>query len=141
VQARARAALGAASSLDGRPDAKTKSGHRAGDLRRLAAESADVLDKHGLDCGRAWALLLRAAVELLAENRAAALAHLRSAVDAFDRCEMKLYREGARWCLGNLLGPASGTELVREAENWMTGQGILNPAAMARMLAPGLTPG
>jgi hypothetical protein len=36
------------------------------------------------------------------------------------------------------LDEAHGEELIRQADQWMAAQGIKNPAAMTRMLAPGL---
>jgi hypothetical protein len=49
---------------------------------------------------------------------------------------MKLYAAGARRRLGTLQGDR-GRALVREAEEWMTGQTIRNPRFMTRMIAPG----
>jgi tetratricopeptide (TPR) repeat protein len=138
IQARARAALGAATLLEGRGnDARTAGKHTSKTLRRVVTDAADQLNEHGLGCGRAWASLLRASVSRLEKEDSAAVSHLRQAIEQFDECEMRLYREAARYCLGNLLGSREGMELVQQAERWMNGQGIVNPAATVRMIAPG----
>ena len=62
---------------------------------------------------------------------------LHDAVDRFDRADMQLYAAVARRRLGTLQDGAGGRELKRRAEEWMAGQGIKNPVAMTRMLAPG----
>jgi hypothetical protein len=52
---------------------------------------------------------------------------------------MKWYAAITRHHLGALRGDERGSELVREAETWMTEQAIRNPAAIVRMLAPGFS--
>jgi hypothetical protein len=61
---------------------------------------------------------------------------LTDAVGIFDRADMKLYAAGARRRLGEVRGEHGGG-LLREAEEWMTAQGIRNPRSMTRMIAPG----
>ena len=77
-----------------------------------------------------------AAVASQAGDREAAAQRLATAVDAFDRADMKMYAAGARRRLGLLRGDL-GRPLVSEAEEWMAGQAILNPPSMTRMIAPG----
>jgi hypothetical protein len=51
---------------------------------------------------------------------------------------MGLYAAAARYRLGALLGGDAGGATQREAARWMTGQGVVAPAAMAAMLVPGV---
>jgi hypothetical protein len=83
------------------------------------------------------ALLLDAAVASLEGRTALALHCLHAAVDRFDRADMQLYAAVARRRLGTLQDGTGGRELTQRAEEWMAGQGIKNPVAMTRMLAPG----
>jgi hypothetical protein len=96
-----------------------------------------LLDKHGLPAGKAWASLLRATVEKQRANRSRAERHLSSALDAFDTAEMKLYREGTRYCLGELSSNGHGADLKARASAFMSEQEIANPRRMVHMLAAG----
>jgi hypothetical protein len=58
-------------------------------------------------------------------------------VAAFDGLGTRLYADAARRRLGELLGGEQGRALVAQANSWMTGQNIHNPARMTAMLAPG----
>src|SRR5262249_53890297 len=53
---------------------------------------------------------------------------LLGAVDAFDRNGMGLYAAAARRRLSMLVG--DGARYVRDADAWMSGEGIVNPARM-----------
>jgi tetratricopeptide (TPR) repeat protein len=83
------------------------------------------------------ALLLRAGIAYLDDDRPRALSCLHEAVDRFDRADMKLYAAVARRRIGALQGDASARAIQRRAEEWMDAQHIRNPTAMTRMLAPG----
>jgi hypothetical protein len=99
------------------------------DARRIAAENM------------AWSdpvsLLLNAAV-VWCEGRAdMALDHLSRAIAAFDRAEMPLYAAVTRRRLGALVTGDRRHQLLRQADEWMAGQDVRNPALITRMLAPG----
>ena len=83
------------------------------------------------------ALLLEAAIAGLEGRTAPAVRGLHDAVGLFDRADMQLYAAVARRRLGALQGGADGRAVKDEAEQWMAAQGIRNPAAMTRTLAPG----
>ena len=83
------------------------------------------------------ALLLRAGIAFLDGNTALALRHLHDASDRSERANMRLYAAVARRRIGALQHDAAGRQLQRQADEWMAGQEIKNPAAMTRMLAPG----
>jgi hypothetical protein len=50
---------------------------------------------------------------------------------------MALYAAVSRRRLGELMGGPGGSDLVAAADEWMGGQGIVNPARMTQVLAPG----
>ena len=65
------------------------------------------------------------------------MARLTAAVAAYDAVDMGLYAASAHRRLGGLLGGEEGRALIAQADAWMTGQGISNPACMAAGIAPG----
>jgi len=84
------------------------------------------------------ALLLSGAIAHLEGRRSLALRFLDEAIGRFDGADMKLYAAAARRRIAALRDDARGRELKGQADAWMAAQGIKNPAAMTRMLAPGL---
>jgi hypothetical protein len=84
----------------------------------------------------ALALLVRAGVDCLEGRIPLAVRRLTGAVEHFDRAGMKLYAAVGRRRLAKLQGGSQGDSLARLAEEWMAGQGIRNPEAITRMLAP-----
>ena len=81
--------------------------------------------------------LLQAGIASVGGNRPLALGHLHDALAQFDRADMQLFAAVTRCRIGAVQDDASGHELQRQAETWMAGQNIKNPAAITRMLAPG----
>ncbi len=132
LQVRCRAALAAAVSLDEESVAHRKLHRRIGkDLRRIEA--------HRLAWGDPLAQLLRAGLETLRQaGEQPALEHLAAAEAGFESADMELYAAVSRRRRGQLLGAAEGERYVRQADSWMSGQGIRNPARMADALAPGV---
>jgi hypothetical protein len=61
---------------------------------------------------------------------------LEDAAARLDAAAMRLYAAAARRRLGQLRG-AAGQGLADEAEAWMRGQHVANPARMTALLAPG----
>jgi hypothetical protein len=88
-----------------------------------------------------WAEMLAeivwASARLTEGDRAAAIGHLRSAVERADDVGMALHAAAARFQLGTILGHTEGRKLVEAAEDWMRGQDIRVPARFAAMLVPG----
>jgi hypothetical protein len=52
---------------------------------------------------------------------------------------MGFYGAVARRRRGALIGGDHGRELVRQADDWMTAQGIVNTSRMTRLIMPGLS--
>jgi eukaryotic-like serine/threonine-protein kinase len=84
----------------------------------------------------ALALYIRAAIASL-RNDPAARKKLNDAADAFQTADMRLYAAAVRRRLGRLIGGVEGRALIEQADAWMTGQTIRNPARMTAVFAPG----
>jgi tetratricopeptide (TPR) repeat protein len=86
-----------------------------------------------------WGQLVRAGAAALSSEEENALGHLRAAEDKFTEMNMAAYRAVTRRRRGQILGGDEGRELVAESDAWVEDQGVRNPAAWARMYAPGFT--
>ena len=106
-------------------------------LLRTAAGYARRLDRERLPWARALALLIRAGVASVRGDATSAVTLLTGAAAAFDAVDMGLFAASARRRLGVLLGGEEGGALMAQADAWMTGQEIRNPARMAACVAPG----
>jgi serine/threonine protein kinase len=109
----------------------------------MAEAERDVRLVSGEDA--AWArplgCALRASLASLKGERWAALGLLEEARGGFERCEMMLYAAAVKRRRGVLLGGEGGRALVRDAEAWMAGEGIKQPARMMETFAPGFVSG
>jgi hypothetical protein len=83
------------------------------------------------------ARLAGSAVASLAGQHDEALNGLHEAADRFERADMKLYLAVTRRRIGQLRRDDIGRQHLRDGDEWMSGQGIKNPAALTRTLAPG----
>lgn len=90
------------------------------------AREAKRIARSGLPCAKPWAELLRAS--LAAGRGADPRPGLRRAVGGFDTAGMLLYREAARWRLGER----------NAAEAWMRKRGVVHPERIVELLAPGV---
>jgi hypothetical protein len=106
-------------------------------MRRVAGADASKLGREGAPWASALASLIRAGIATVDGERTNAMAHVESAEAAFRNLSMDLYAAAALRRHGELAGGPSGERLIEQADAWMTGQGIRNPARMAAMLAPG----
>jgi hypothetical protein len=136
--ARSRAALGKAASLLLDPNSGRAARREGEALLELARKGAGRLKRFDLLVGTSWATLLNATVSHLTGHHEAAVSLLCDAITRFDAAGMQLYREASRYCLGALLGRVEGERLLQQARAWMSSQGVKNPAAMVRMMAPGM---
>jgi serine/threonine protein kinase/tetratricopeptide (TPR) repeat protein len=85
----------------------------------------------------ALALALAAAVRGIEGDREAAVSLLTSAADRAGERELGAVTAAARAVRGHLIGGERGAALLRDAEAWMTEQGVVDPAAFTRVLMPG----
>jgi hypothetical protein len=125
-QARARAALAAV-------------GQAADPAPFLAAAGRDAgaLWKEKVPWAQALAQLIRAGLAAAKGDAQGAAALLRDAIERCDATAMRLYSACARRLLGTLLGGEDGQRLIAQADAWMAGQKVLNPARMTAFLVPG----
>jgi serine/threonine protein kinase len=126
---RARSALSAAADV--------AAADRAA-LLREAERDARRIERERTPWGNALALLVRAGVAVARGDVDAALTLLTSAEPALLALDMALHAASARRHRGQLLGGEEGHGLVMEADRWMAGQRIRNPARMAVLLCPGV---
>jgi eukaryotic-like serine/threonine-protein kinase len=138
---RARAALAAASTL-ARADATPPRGVDPRWTRRALLDEVRTeiraIDGDAIAFGRPVARLLRAGVARIEGREQEAERELLGAVAGFDDAGMALYREGARYARGDLVGGAEGAAMKAQAAAWMEARGVVQPRAMTAALAPGL---
>jgi hypothetical protein len=125
LHARAIAALGAAHAGGARQQ-NVRVAQR--DAARLMAERAPWV--------RAMALGLRAGEAALQGSAALSVSLFQQAEDGLLAAGMLIDAAAARRRRGELLGGGQGAQLVAEANQVMSRQGIRNPSAFSRLLAP-----
>jgi hypothetical protein len=103
----------------------------------LARDDGRRIERENMPWSDPLALLLGAGVANVQGRTVLADQRLTAAIDGFDRADMKMYAAVARRRLGALRGADGGRELMHQSDAWFTDQGIVNPARMARLIAPG----
>jgi hypothetical protein len=91
----------------------------------------------GMGWSTPMAKLLKAGVAATGSNDSRAAVLLEEAVQGFEAADMALYAAAARRCLGTVLKGDEGAALTRDADAWMTGHTVKDPARLTAMLAPG----
>ena len=104
---------------------------------RLAEKMARKMVKVEMSWSKPYATLIRAAIAHQRGEAVKEITLLTEAIQSSDAADMRLHAAAARRCLGQVMGGEQGQRLIAEADAWMVGQKIKNPAAMARMLATG----
>ena len=102
-----------------------------------AEKLARKIEKENMAWAKPLAVVVRSAVAHQRNQLAEATTTLATAVDGFERMDMRLYAAASRRRLGELLGDDRGRQLQADADAWMTTQRIKNPERMMRMLVPG----
>ncbi len=129
---RCRAALGAVVVL--KPNSP-----RGRKLFRQLRKYARKLDKQTHPWGRPWSRLIKAGISSLEGDKTQALEHLVAAAAGFDSFHMTIYAAACRRRRGQLLGLENGgDEFIVAADRRMSEQGIVDPARMADVAAPGV---
>ena len=126
VQLRARSAV-AAAVLD----------PRAARLLMVAEQAARRLDREKIAWADAHAQAIRAMVAAARGDLDSARTGLADAARRYDEVDMGLYAASVRRRLGELLGGDEGRSLVAQADSWMLGHGVKNPAKITNMYMPG----
>jgi serine/threonine protein kinase/tetratricopeptide (TPR) repeat protein len=123
---RARAALGAAHA-----------GTDPDRLLQMAEKDARKILGEGNPFTGGLARQQLAGVESMRGRSAEAVVHLRGSITDFTGAGMPMHIAVSRMRLGKLLGGDEGKRLLVEADEWMQSEGIVEPARVAAMLAPG----
>jgi len=87
-----------------------------------------------------WGMLLAAALDARSDRLDDAATALREAIALADAREMRLCAAAARWRLGELLGGDEGDELIGQAGQWMSGEGVANTERLLAVVVPGFGP-
>ena len=95
------------------------------------------LEREKIGYAGVWAKLLRAGAAVREGERALAIDALGVAIAEAQAAEMSLCAAAAQRRLGELLRGSQGNDLVIEADRHMTALGVLAPAKMAEVIAPG----
>jgi hypothetical protein len=123
---RARAALLMAASTRDRPK-----------FLSLARADAHRISRIGIGWSTPVAALLTGTAAHLEGNEEDARKHLAAAAGGFEHEDMHFHAAIARRRLGQLESGDRGRALVQDADAWLTGQDIVSPARIARLIAPG----
>jgi hypothetical protein len=107
-----------------------------GPLLRTAEGDAHRLRREKMPWADAVARLIQAQVAA-ARGQTASAELLAEAANLLDSVDMRMYAAAARRRLGQLIGGDRGRDLIKQADAWMTGQQVRNPARMAAIFAPG----
>jgi hypothetical protein len=123
---RGRCAAAAASRLDDPSEALGLADRCARTLARMKPHFA-----------RAAAHQIRASLAHFKGEDARTVVELERAIDHFQREDLHIFGQFARQRLGRLIGGDAGRELLAEHDRWVAEQGVVNPDAMAEVMAPG----
>jgi len=104
-----------------------------GRLVQEAARTARSLERENFPVAAAHALSIRAQIAASRGASSVARSLLEGAISAYRALGMALFAAASQRSLGSLLGGDEGMALVAEADQWMTSQGIRNPARMAAL--------
>ena len=112
---------------------------QAGDISQLARarRASRALAGKKVPLARALAALVDATLANLAGKTSASVTALRATVAQLDGLDNKLFAIAARWRLGELVGGDEGAELRNQAALSLSGEGVVEPARLVSMLAPG----
>lgn len=117
--------------------ARAAAGDEADAMRAVARAGARAIAAERLAWATPFATLIQAALASQEGNVPAASRLLTAAIDGFVAADMALYATAARWRLGGLLPDGSGAAWRGHAERWFAAQGVRDPKALTRVLAPG----
>jgi len=113
---------------------------RSKSSRREVLRTVRRLRKEAVGYAVAWAELLLAAVRAQDGDRDGVAASLHIAMELGERHSILLVRAVAQRRLGALTAGPTGKALMDKAETWMRGQGVVSPATICNVVAPGFPP-
>ncbi|MFT3776445.1 MAG: AAA family ATPase [Minicystis sp.] len=132
VHLRARTALALAASL---PQGRAFLRRRA--LLAEVDRAAEALDAERMGWAAPLAEALRGGALAIKGNRDKAMTTMERAAEGFRLAGMELFAATARRRAGELMSGSGGGALAGAAERWMRSQGVVDPARITAMMAPG----
>jgi hypothetical protein len=121
--------------LMGRLLIASASAENADQSARRVHKLAKQLEGEGIGYARVWGMLLRAGLEARVGRTQGAEAFAQAEQVAREY-HMRLCAAVARRRRGELTDGEAGTAWVREADSWMSGQGVSDPARLTEVYAP-----
>jgi hypothetical protein len=104
---------------------------------RIAQRDARALRREKAPWADALAQLREAAIASGRNEASRSTEILKATIVGFAATDMQLHAAVARRRLGQMLGDSQGSELIRQAEEWMNEQKIRNRLRMTDLFAPG----
>jgi eukaryotic-like serine/threonine-protein kinase len=108
-------------------------------LVALALKDARRLEREETLFGRGFARSIRAGAAAVQGDRERAVAILESAIKDFEAEHSLLRAACSKRALGALRGGSEGERLVKEADDWMKSEGIVDPARLATIFNCGFS--
>src|SRR4029079_16940248 len=106
---------------------------------KIAEAVANRMARENTIYANPYAALIRAGIAHRRGDVDSAVSLLEKALKEFETADMTLYAVVARHRLGEMIGGDRGRELREEANEWMSGQLIKNPARIMNLMAPGFS--
>jgi hypothetical protein len=103
-------------------------------LMAVAARAGRSLERAGMPCPTACAVLIRCGLAALGGDSPRATILLAEALARFESVDMRLCSATARRRLGERIGEERGQAGVARADQWMSDQQIQDPARMASLI-------
>ncbi|NOT26879.1 MAG: protein kinase [Acidobacteria bacterium] len=113
-------------------------GDRAHQMRAIATDEAEKISRERMPWSDPFARLIRATVAFQEGRAADAAEGLFDASQGFVAADMQLYAAVCRMRLSTIENGSRSRAVKENAEHFMALQDVRNPAAMARLLAPGM---
>jgi serine/threonine protein kinase len=104
---------------------------------RIAERAGRKLRREPVPWSAALGVLVQAGAAALRNRPTQAITLLEEAEDRLEQADMYLFAAAAQWQRGRLVGGNQGRDILRRADAAMSKHGVVNPAAIAGMLAPG----
>ncbi|KAF0247649.1 MAG: ATPase/protein kinase family protein, partial [bacterium] len=103
----------------------------------IAQEDAQQIENQKAIWALPLAILIRASIATIKQDRASAISLLAKAEKALNSVDMYLYAASACYRRGQLISGDEGKSLQQQASLWMNEQTIKNPSRIVDMLIPG----